>query len=120
METIEISLEGLRVYAFHGVMEQERRVGNRFTVDVTLSYPPALRAVRDDDVSHTLNYAGLTAVVQEVMATPSQLIEHVAGRLRAAIMERWPEVAGGMIRVRKIAPPIGGVSLDGATVTLRW
>ncbi len=120
METIEISIEGMRVYAFHGVMEQERRVGNLFTVDVALTYPPALKAVQDDDVAHTLNYAELASAVQEVMAVPSQLIEHVAGRLRTAIMTRWPEVTGGRIRVRKPAPPIGGVSLDGASVTLRW
>lgn len=120
METIEISLEGLRIYAFHGVLEQERRVGNLFTVDVTLAYPPALRAVDDDDVGHTLNYAELAAVVHDVMAVPSQLIEHVAGRLRAAVMTRWPEVTGGCIRVCKPAPPIGGASLDGAAVTLRW
>lgn len=120
METIEISLEGLRFYAYHGVMEQERRVGNQFKVDIALSYPPAMLAAVDDEVGHTLNYAELAAVIKEVMATPSQLIEHVAGRLRSAVMERWPEVAGGRIRVCKTAPPIGGVSLDGASVTLRW
>ena len=117
---MEISLDGLRIYARHGVMEQERRVGNLFVVDVTLSYPPAMLAADDVALEHTLNYAELASTVSEVMSEPSQLIENVAGRIREAIVARWPEVNGGSVRVCKPFPPIGGYSLDGASVVLRW
>ena len=72
---MEISLEGLNIYARHGVMEQERKVGNRFVVDISLSYPPALEAARTDTLDSTINYAELAAIIKETMETPSFLLE---------------------------------------------
>ena len=52
--TIEITR--LRLHAFHGVLEQERRVGNDFEVSVTVGYPVVIGS---DELSATLNYAEL-------------------------------------------------------------
>lgn len=87
---MEISLEGLNIYARHGVMEQERKVGNRFVVDISLSYPPALEAARTDTLGSTINYAELVAIIKETMETPSLLLENVALRIRQTVMSRWP------------------------------
>lgn len=121
METIGISLDGLRIYARHGVMAQERSVGNLFIVDISLEYPPALQAAATDDLSRTINYAELAQVIKEQMEIPSDLIEHVAYRIRMAVVKRWPYVSAGRIRLVKPAPPIGGgFSLDGASVYISW
>ncbi len=118
---MEISLEGLNIYARHGVMEQERKVGNRFVVDISLSYPPALEAARTDTLGSTINYAELAAIIKETMETPSLLLENVAVRIRQAVMSRWPETSAGKITVRKPAAPIGGFRTDGGpSVTLSW
>ena len=55
MTTTTISVNGLRLRAFHGVMEQERRVGNTFELSISLRYP-SLEAIATDDISHALNY----------------------------------------------------------------
>lgn len=121
MDCMEISLQGLNIYARHGVMEQERKVGNRFVVDISLSYPPALEAGRTDTLDSTINYAELAAIIKETMETPSLLLENVAVRIRHAVMSRWPETAAGKITVRKPAAPIGGFRTDGGpSVTLSW
>ena len=52
--TTRISLNRLRFHAFHGVMEQERRVGNDFEVSLTVDYPFE-KALTSDDLDHTLN-----------------------------------------------------------------
>lgn len=101
-----IEIAGLRVRAFHGVGSQERLVGNDFEVSVSLDYPPALTAVQTDDVADTLNYADAIDIIKRVMSEPSALLEHVAERIRRALVEAYPAITGGRIVVSKIAPPV--------------
>lgn len=114
-----IEINGLRCYARHGVMEQERIVGNEFEVTVHLNLEHCA-AVDTDDLDATVNYAQVCAVISEVMSEPSLLLEHVCGRLRDAIACRFPQVHGGMVRVAKIVPPIPSVRLQSVAVTLTW
>ncbi|MDE6078538.1 MAG: dihydroneopterin aldolase [Duncaniella sp.] len=113
-----IEVNGLRLFARHGVMEQERVVGNTFEVSVALRYPID-EAMRTDRVEATLNYAEAVDVIKEVMAVPSQLLEHVAGRLLDALTSRWPAIEGGCITVRKLTPPIPAQLRDVA-VKIEW
>lgn len=113
-----ITIDNLKVYARHGVLEQERVVGNRFTVSISVEVPDG--AGHDDDLSTTVNYADLCTTVHQVMATPSQLIEHVAHRLVNAIRDNYPLVSGGSVTVTKPRPPIAGFDADGVSVTLTW
>lgn len=104
--TAVIEIEGLRIRARHGVLPQERLVGNVFEVSVSLEYPPALKAMETDDVADTLNYADAVAIINKVMAEPSDLLEHVAGRIHKALTTAYPAIASGRITVAKPAPPI--------------
>lgn len=119
-ETITIAVDRLRLRACHGVSHQERNVGNDFEVSVSLDYPPALEAAATDDLTFTVNYADLVDIVKEQMATPSQLLENVAHRIRAALVARYPRCRSGRVVVTKLLPPIPSTSLAGATVTLSW
>ncbi len=101
--TIEINR--LKLFARHGVFEQERELGNKFEVTVHLQYPID-SAMQNDDLNETINYAEVVDLIQEVMASPSKLLEHVAFRLHSAIINRYPSVTGGSIRVAKLNPPI--------------
>ena len=114
-----IEVDGLRVMAFHGVNPQERAVGNMFEVTIKLEYPGALRAMSSDHVEDTLNYARVVEIVREVMAVPSDLIEHVAGRIHAALMTEYPAIAGGSISVSKLAPPVPS-EMTAARFTLQF
>ncbi len=118
MVTIEVNR--LRIRAYHGVYEQERNVGNDFEVSLSVNYPPAIRAVDTDDIGSTLDYAELISIIRDEMAIPSALIEHVAGRIRNAVMTRFPEVSGGAVRVSKLMPPVPGVELGETAVVLVW
>ncbi|WP_295729224.1 dihydroneopterin aldolase [uncultured Muribaculum sp.] len=118
MESITIEVNGLRIYARHGVAPQERTVGNLFELTVHLRYP-AREAVEHDRLDRTINYAEMVAIAKEVMAAPSLLIENVAGRLKNALLDRFPLIEGGMVRVAKLVPPIPA-DLDSVAVTLRW
>ena len=47
-----IHLRNLKFHAFHGVMPQERTVGNQYVVNLSAEYPIE-QAMENDDVAHT-------------------------------------------------------------------
>ncbi len=113
-----VEINGLRLFARHGVGEQERVVGNLFEVSAELRYPFE-RTLTDDDIEGTLNYAIAVDVIKNVMDEPSLTLEHVAGRMKTALLHRFPLISGGMIRISKITPPISAELADVA-VRIRW
>ena len=84
-----IYINNLRLYAYHGVLPQERRVGGWFTVSLRVGYDWNL-AAKTDEVADTLNYADLYALVDREMAVPSRLLEHVAGRIVTSLKTHFP------------------------------
>ncbi len=113
-----ITLDRMKFHARHGVLEQERRVGNTFEVNLRLDYPFA-DAMTTDNLAATLNYAEVYEVVKREMAEPSQLLEHVAGRIRTALLREFPLISGGFIRIEKCRPPIPGIT-GAAGVEVSW
>ena len=111
-----VSLDGLRFHAFHGVLPQERTVGNDYVVSVRAGYDVS-KACLSDDVSDTLNYARMYDVVKAEMAEPSKLLERVAWRIGERLMAEFPSITSLNIRLTKQNPPMGAYG-DGATVEL--
>ncbi len=116
IENSYIALREVRFHAFHGVMPQERKVGADFTVSLRVGVDLSL-AVESDMVEDTLNYATLYEVVKQEMAIPSQLLEHVAGRIGRAVFSRFPQVESVDVVLTKLNPPMGA-DCEGASVEL--
>jgi dihydroneopterin aldolase len=115
LEKSTIELNDVRLYAFHGVLEQERQVGGEYSVSVRVDYDIEM-ATRSDNVSDTLNYALLLDIIKREMAVPSNLLEHVAGRIGKGVFTDFPEVERVEVRITKVNPPLG-VRCAGATVS---
>ena len=111
-----ISLRNVHFHAFHGVMPQERRVGGDFLVNLRVGYPLE-QAMQSDKVGDTLNYAALYEVVKTEMMQPSNLLEHVAGRIADAIVKCFPQVTSIDLDLAKYNPPMGA-DCDGAGVEI--
>ena len=105
--TTKITLQAMKFYAYHGVLEQERRVGNTFVVDLTLM-APLEKAVQSDQLEDTINYAEVYELTKQEMNIPSQLLEHVAGRICRALRHHFPQIEQIEIRVSKLNPPFRG------------
>lgn len=106
------------MHAYHGVMPQERVVGNDYVVNIRIGYPIE-KACETDDINDTLNYAKVAELVKETMSTPSNLLEHVAGRVINSIRQNFPLVENVRISIKKVAPPFS-VNVDSAGVELTW
>jgi len=105
MECIE--LKKLMFYAYHGVMEQERIIGNSYRIDLKL-FLDLSKAIKSDNIEDTVNYADIFSLIKEEMAIPSHLLEHVAGRIIRKIKQAYPNISKIRIRLAKINPPIQG------------
>lgn len=113
-----ITLNRMQFFARHGVGEQERVVGNRFEVTLSVRCDVA-GAVAADALEGTVDYSALYAVVEREMAIPSALLEHVAGRIAAAVKREFARVLSGEVTVTKLTPPFK-CQLAGVSVTLAF
>lgn len=113
----QIELKEMKFYAYHGVMEQERTVGNHFVVDLLLT-APLEKAIRSDRLEDTMNYATVYEVVKKEMEIPSRLIECVAGRILEALKSRFPQLTEVKLTLSKLNPPFGG-DIRSASIILK-
>lgn len=100
-----IALDGIDVYAHHGVHPAERELGQRFVIDAEL-YGDFSEAAAADSLRHALDYVEVHRRVCEVAATTSfQLLEALAEAICADLLERFA-VARVVVTVHKPNPPI--------------
>jgi dihydroneopterin aldolase len=116
VDSSSIFLRGLRFHAFHGVLAQERNVGNDFEVNVRLQVD-VTRAMLSDDVTHTVNYAEAYSLIEKQMEEPANLVERVAYLIGRSLLERWPEVTEAWVELTKLNPPMGA-DCQGAGVAI--
>ncbi len=112
-----ISLEGLLFQAFHGYYKEERKLGNTFTVDITIE-TDFQKASQQDDLTQTINYEEVYAIVKAEMEIPSKLLEHIIYRIQEKMEERFPQMHALEISISKSNPPIGGIC-DRARVSIK-
>lgn len=104
-----IELQGLVVFGHHGYLEEERRLGQRFLVDLWVDVVET--ATDSDRIEDTVDYRRLAALVREVFAGPERLLlEALAGAVADGILARFDAVEHVRVRVRKpdvvLDPPV--------------
>jgi dihydroneopterin aldolase len=113
-----IELRGIRAMATHGVLAEERLRPQPFEVDIDLQADLA-SAGQSDCLSSTVDYAALCeAAWRALVGPPANLLEHLAERVAASVLEvAGPTAESVTVSVRKLRPPIG-VELESAGVTI--
>ena len=104
-----IELQGLVVFGHHGYLEEERRVGQRFVVDLWVEVDED--ATESDRIEDTVDYRRLAALVRDVFAGPERLLlEGLAGAIADGIIAGFEAVEHVRVRVRKpdvvLDPPV--------------
>jgi dihydroneopterin aldolase len=113
-----ITLTGLRVFGRHGVLEQERRDGQDFVVDVALTVDTR-HAAATDDLAETVDYATLADRLAAVVGgEPVQLIETLAARLAQECLADG-RVISARVTVHKPSAPIAHAFSDVAVTVVR-
>lgn len=103
--TVEVN--GIKLYAFHGCLNEEGAIGGHYIVDVSVT-TNFTEAMQEDDLNKTIDYVIVNRIVKREMAIRSKLIEHVGYRIVQAIKKEIQRVDAIRVKVTKIAPPING------------
>lgn len=111
-----IRLDRMEFRALHGCYELERKVGNRFTVDLTITAELG-RVAEEDRVELAVNYLTVYEIVREQMRITQHTIERVAMNIIGALYAAFPQIRHVSCTVSKLAPPLGGKT-DRVSVTL--
>ncbi|MFO7847905.1 MAG: dihydroneopterin aldolase [Balneolaceae bacterium] len=114
-----ITLKSLAFHAKHGHNKQERIDGNRFEVDV-IAFGHFRRAVPDEDLTKTFDYATAEEIVRGVMTGESRkLIETLCTDIGDTIFNTSQAVLRLRVSVRKLSPPVE-TSAAYSEITMEW
>ncbi len=102
----KIIIKGLRLFAYHGVNQEEKEQGQDFVFDIVLSVNMN-RACSSDNVEDTVSYAKVVKTVRRVFtAEKYDLIEKCADITAKAILEEYPAVFSVDLTLKKPHAPV--------------
>ena len=103
----KIQVNNIKLYANHGCLEEEAKIGSWYRVDVQVSANLDKSSVTDN-LNDTVYYVHLNHIVKDEMGIRSKLLEEVARRILDRFFSELKMINTATVRVAKINPPIGG------------
>ena len=115
--TDRILVHRIAVFAYHGLLAEEERLGQRFFISLDCELDLAA-AGASDDVAKTVSYADLTAIAIEIaIKRRFALIEALAEVIAAEILTRFAVIERVSVRVDKPSAPVPAI-IDGVSVEI--
>ncbi len=105
--THTIEVNGIKLYGFHGCLEEEGLIGGNYVVDISLTTDFQV-AAETDTLENTIDYVIVNQIVKKEMAIRSKLIEHVGHRILLGLKNSIENMHAVRIKITKICPPING------------
>lgn len=102
-----IKVQNIQLYAYHGCLVEEGKIGSDYRVDVSVK-ANLQPSAKTDSLKDTVDYVHINRIVKEEMAIRSKLLEHVAKRILDRIFSEIAIADEATAEVSKINPPIGG------------
>lgn len=103
----KIILEDIEIYAYHGCLPEEKKIGGRYLVNLEIR-ADLEKASRSDQLKDTFDYGIARDIIYQEMAIPSSLLEHVADRIISSLFLASPQIKEVKIRISKLDPPFSG------------
>ncbi len=113
-----IIMKNLAFFGYHGVMEEEKTLGQKFFLDIEL-YTDLSKAGKSDEVEDTVHYGEVYAVVKDIVENKRfKLIEALAENIADSVLEGFTKVQEINVTVRKPEAPVPGI-FDYVAVEIR-
>ena len=103
----KIYLKNIKIYAYHGCMEEERKIGSDYLVNLIVHADLSL-SCESDELKDTVDYVALLDIVKNQMKMRANLLENVADRVVNKIISKFPSVRKAVVKIAKLNPPING------------
>ncbi|KAL6958673.1 Dihydroneopterin aldolase 1 [Sarracenia purpurea var. burkii] len=97
----KLVLRGLKFHGFHGVKLEERKLGQKFLVDVD-AWMDLQAAGKSDNLSDTISYTEIYRIVRDVVeGQPHNLLESVAQLIASTTLTKYPQISAVRVNVGK-------------------
>ena len=103
----KIFLKNIKIYAYHGCMEEEKKIGSDYLVNLIVHADLSL-SCESDELKDTVDYVALLDIVKNQMKMRANLLENVADRVVNKIISKFPSVKKAVVKIAKLNPPING------------
>ena len=103
----KIYLKNIKIYAYHGCMEEEKKIGSNYLVNLIVDADLSM-SCKSDELKDTVDYVALLDIVKNQMKIRSNLLENVADRVVNKIISKFPTVRKAVVKIAKLNPPING------------
>lgn len=107
-----IFLENMRFKAYHGLYEEEQKLGNHFILDIKIETPieaaTVVEAYGIEQLNNTINYETVYDICRFEMAQPQKLLETVVQRIVKKLQAQFTQIHSIELKIRKLNPPLGG------------
>ncbi|XP_074289682.1 dihydroneopterin aldolase 2-like [Silene latifolia] len=101
MKGDKLILKGLMFHGNHGVLPEERTLGQKFLVDMD-AWLDLRQAGLSDRLSDTISYAEIYSIAKVVVeGTPQNLLESVANKIASSTFARFPRISAIRVKVGK-------------------
>jgi dihydroneopterin aldolase len=102
-----INIEGIKLYAYHGCLEEEAKIGGHYIVDVYMTTDFS-EAAKTDDLTKTIDYCTVYEIAKAEMAIRSKLIEQVGERIFTKLKSEFSTLKSLHVKITKLLPPMNG------------
>ena len=100
-----VKVENLKIYAFHGCMEEEKVIGSDYIVDICAACSVGKKAF-GDEIEGTVDYVDLARIAKREMSIRSKLLEAVVNRIISSCFNEISVLEQISVTVSKLNPPI--------------
>jgi dihydroneopterin aldolase len=112
MDQIVINVTKLSLFAYHGVNDEEQRIGQRFYLDLVLSVSD-VTATKNDLLDGTISYEHVIHCAADAFCSMKfRTIERAARAVSDAVMGRFPTVRALKVTVHKPSAPVAAIFDD--------
>ncbi len=112
---ITIHLNNLKFYCYHGILEEEKTLGNEFELSAEIDFFEESDVI--NSIHETINYVDVYEIINHRMSIPSVLLETVIMDIGNSIKKKYDNIRSLFINLKKLHPPI--TSFEG-TVGVSW
>ena len=100
-----VKVENLKIYAFHGCMEEEKIIGGDYVINICAICSVGKKAF-DDEIGGTVDYVDLARIAKREMSVRSRLLEAVVKRIIDCCFNEISVLDQISVTVSKLSPPI--------------
>ena len=112
-----IKVKNIKVYAYHGCLIEEGKIGSDYQVDLSVK-ANLKESAKTDELEDTVDYVHLNKIIKEEMSIRTKLLETVADKILDRILFEIPLVTSVKVKVSKLNPPIGG-NVEKVTIVMK-